>query len=91
MSSLDQNLVNLLLKARGEASDECRKFTYCSLPIVGSSAAAAVSVKGVLPALASFGRDYSGNTSSTWIAGAFALPAAGFHIRLLSSNLNPPL
>ncbi|GKC33772.1 hypothetical protein Tco_1046156, partial [Tanacetum coccineum] len=42
------------------------------------AAATAVSVKGVLPALSSFGRDRSGNTSGSWIAGAFALPAAGF-------------
>ncbi|GJR02206.1 probable transmembrane ascorbate ferrireductase 4 [Tanacetum coccineum] len=34
------------------------------------AAATAVSVKGVLPALSSFGRDRSGNTSGSWIAGA---------------------
>nr|XP_043639295.1 uncharacterized protein LOC122610366 isoform X2 [Erigeron canadensis] len=45
------------------------------------AAAAAVSSKGVLPALASFGRDNSGNTSSSWIAGAFALPAAAYMLQ----------
>ncbi|GJV32475.1 hypothetical protein Tco_1392875 [Tanacetum coccineum] len=41
------------------------------------AAATAVSVKGALPALSSFGRDRCGNTSGSWIAGAVALPAAG--------------
>ncbi|KAI3713527.1 hypothetical protein L1987_72105 [Smallanthus sonchifolius] len=45
------------------------------------AAATAVSYKGVLPALTSFGRDDSGNTSSTWIAGAFALPAAAYMLQ----------
>ncbi|KAI3710699.1 hypothetical protein L2E82_40488 [Cichorium intybus] len=46
-----------------------------------AAAATAVSFKGALPALASFGRDNSGNTSSTWIAGAFALPAAAYMLQ----------
>nr|GEY39357.1 nucleoside diphosphate kinase 3-like [Tanacetum cinerariifolium] len=41
-------------------------------------AATVVSVKGALLTLSSFGRDRSGNTSGSWIAGAVALPAAGF-------------
>lgn len=45
------------------------------------AAATAVSAKGVLPALSSFGRDRSGNTSGSWIAGAFALPAAAYMLQ----------
>ncbi|XP_076900878.1 nucleoside diphosphate kinase 3-like [Bidens hawaiensis] len=45
------------------------------------AAATAVSSKGFLLALASFGRDHSGNTSSKWIAGAFALPAAAYMLQ----------
>ncbi|KAL8201011.1 hypothetical protein R6Q57_012350 [Mikania cordata] len=46
-----------------------------------AAAATAVSFKGFQPALASFGRDRSGNTSSTWIAGAFALPTAAYMLQ----------
>ncbi|XP_076934453.1 uncharacterized protein LOC143600735 [Bidens hawaiensis] len=45
------------------------------------AAATAVSSKGFLPALGFFGRDHSGNTSSKWIAGAFALPAAAYMLQ----------
>nr|GEY63196.1 hypothetical protein [Tanacetum cinerariifolium] len=41
------------------------------------AATTAVSVKGALSALSSFGRDHCRNTSGSWIAGAVALPAAG--------------
>ncbi|KAJ0887049.1 hypothetical protein HanRHA438_Chr09g0386371 [Helianthus annuus] len=39
-----------------------------------------VSVKGVLPALSSFGCDHSGNSSYRWIFGSFAIPATSFHL-----------
>ncbi|GKE47663.1 hypothetical protein Tco_1478921, partial [Tanacetum coccineum] len=44
-----------------------------------AAAAATVSVKGAWPAIAAFGD--STNTSSQWIAGALALPAAAYMLQ----------
>ncbi|GJZ80017.1 RNA-directed DNA polymerase, eukaryota, partial [Tanacetum coccineum] len=50
------------------------------------AAAIAVSVKGALPTLSSFGRDHCGNTSGSWIVGAFALPVAGLPIYIETAH-----
>ncbi|MCD7459469.1 hypothetical protein HAX54_040941 [Datura stramonium] len=41
-----------------------------------AAAAATVSLRGVVPSLASYGRTESGNASRAWISGVLALPAA---------------
>ncbi|KAG5593401.1 hypothetical protein H5410_043915 [Solanum commersonii] len=41
-----------------------------------AAAAATVSLRGVVPSLASYGRSESGNASRAWISGVLALPAA---------------
>lgn len=42
-----------------------------------AAAAATVSLRGVVPSLATYGREESANASRAWISGLFALPAAG--------------
>ena len=44
-----------------------------------AAAAAAVSLRGKVPYLASYGRTDSGNASRGWIYGTLALPAAGLY------------
>ncbi|XP_060206824.1 nucleoside diphosphate kinase 3-like [Lycium barbarum] len=46
-----------------------------------AAAAAAVSLRGVVPSLASYGRTESGNTSRAWISGFLALPAAAYMLQ----------
>ncbi|GKC08302.1 hypothetical protein Tco_0999912, partial [Tanacetum coccineum] len=50
------------------------------------AAATAVSVKGVLSALSSFGRDRSGNTFGSWIAGSVALPATAYMLQVQEAH-----
>ncbi|OIT27020.1 PREDICTED: nucleoside diphosphate kinase 3-like [Nicotiana attenuata] len=46
-----------------------------------AAAAATVSLRGVVPSLASYGRTDSGNSSRAWISGILALPAAAYMIQ----------
>ncbi|PHU28145.1 Nucleoside diphosphate kinase III, chloroplastic/mitochondrial [Capsicum chinense] len=46
-----------------------------------AAAAAAVSLRGVVPSLASYGRTESGNASRAWISGVLALPAAAYMLQ----------
>lgn len=46
-----------------------------------AAAAAAVALRGKVPALASYGRYNSGNASMGWIYGALALPAAAYMLQ----------
>lgn len=46
-----------------------------------AAAAATVSLRGVVPSLASYGRTESGNASRAWISGVLALPAAAYMLQ----------
>ncbi|XP_055822263.1 uncharacterized protein LOC129890812 [Solanum dulcamara] len=46
-----------------------------------AAAAATVSLRGVVPSLASYGRSESGNASRAWISGVLALPAAAYMLQ----------
>lgn len=52
-----------------------------------AAAAAAVSCRGRVPSLASFGASESGNAYKGWISGALALPAAGYPYTLFPMNI----
>ncbi|GJS54880.1 hypothetical protein Tco_0628242 [Tanacetum coccineum] len=63
---------------RAAIDTDLKQIEYVGRVVV---AATAVSVKGALSALSSFGRDHYGNTFGSWIAGAVAVPVAdGAHI-----------
>lgn len=55
----------------------------CSRSISGGRAAAAtaVSLRGFIPSLASYGRDERTNASRAWISGVIALPAAAYMLQ----------
>nr|GLL27584.1 Nucleoside diphosphate kinase [Ipomoea trifida] len=46
-----------------------------------AAAAATVSLRGVVPSLAAYGREESANASRAWISGLFALPAAAYMLQ----------
>lgn len=52
----------------------------------GRAAVAAVSLKGALPFLASYGRANSHNASTRWLSGALALPAAAYMLQENEAN-----
>ncbi|KAK4338511.1 hypothetical protein RND71_042998 [Anisodus tanguticus] len=72
----------------------CRAFSACGFGFFASitadlefgggraaAAAATVSLRGVVPSLASYGRTESGNASRAWISGVLALPAAAYMLQ----------
>ncbi|KAA8520954.1 hypothetical protein F0562_011627 [Nyssa sinensis] len=52
-----------------------------SFHIFAEGRAAAISLRGKVPFLASYGKANSGNTSREWISGALALPAAAYMLQ----------
>lgn len=57
----------------------CMSWLVVSAGGRAAAAAATVSLRGVVPSLASYGRTESRNSSTSWIPGLLALPAAGWH------------
>ncbi|KAM3379887.1 nucleoside diphosphate kinase 3 isoform X1 [Capsicum galapagoense] len=51
-----------------------------------AAAAATVSLRGVVPSLASYGRTESQNSSTSWIPGLLALPAAAYMLQELEAR-----